>query len=77
MPALRPKFLNSCHTQLSKIRPDSQSYKNPVHRLCGGEIAQKTVMSQPSAPKTEVVTKVETCHDLLCNPFNDAIQGYP
>ena len=29
MPALRPKFLNSCHTQLSKIRPTARATKIP------------------------------------------------
>ena len=53
---------------------DSQSYKNPVHRLCGGEIAQKNGHVTTKRAQNRSSHKVETCHDLLCNPFNDAIQ---
>ena len=57
IPAPRPKFLNSCQTQFSRIMPTASATKTLYIVSAAGKYRRNTAISQPSAPKTEVVTR--------------------
>ena len=71
IPADNPKFLNSCHTQFSKISPIAKATNILYIVSAAGKYRRKVFILQPNAPKTDVLIKSSPC--MTCSAIHSTI----